>query len=197
MNKTITAERPSGDSIHPMRRFTLQILLLVFLLALCLSGYLTARHVLKLPFRSTNDALHQRGSAFTLDFLIPANTYLDEKITIGEVIQIRFKKEKSFYEKILRAISDLIPPQYRLFADLILLFFWFFCFMTLLRIFTFMGYGRSLRTSLLLAGITYYFMPDFSPGRLDDSMFLVIPLLIIVLRICLLRRKVRRKETET
>ncbi len=179
-----------------MRRFALQIALLLVLASLCLGGYLIARHTLKLPFRPTNDALHQKGSEFTLDFLIPAGTYLDERITIGEVIQIRFKKEKSIYERVIRALSDLIPPRYRLFADLLLFCFWFFCFMALSRVFTFMGYGRSLRASLLLGGITYYFMPDFSPGRLDDVVFLGVPLLIIALRIYLLRRKERRREIE-
>ena len=179
-----------------MRRFTLQLLLLLLLTSLCLGGYLTARHLLKLPFRPTNDTLHQRGSAFTLDFLIPAGTYLDEKITIEEVIKIRFKKEGSFFEKVLRAIAGLIPPRYRLGADLLLFCFWSFCFMTLIRIFTFMGYGRSLRASLLLGGITYYFMPDFSPGKGDDILFIVVPLLIIALRIYLLWRKERRRKIE-
>jgi hypothetical protein len=179
-----------------MRRFTLQLLILLLLTSLCLGGYLTARHILKLPFRPTNDVLHQRGSEFNLDFLIPVGTYLDEKITIGEIIQIRFKKEKSIYERVIRAISDLIPPRYRLFADLLLFFFWLFCFMALFRVFTFMGYSRSLRASLLLAGITYYFMPDFSPGRLDDLVFLGVPLLIIALRIYLLRRKESRGKIE-
>ena len=172
------------------------MLLLVLFASLCLGGYLAARHILKLSFRSTNDALHQRGSEFTLDFLIPAGTYLDEKITIREVIQIRFKKEKSLHERVFRAISDQIPPRYRLLANLLLFCFWLFCFMALFRVFTFMGYGRSLRTSLLLGGITYYFMPDFSPGRLDDVMFLIVPLLIIALRIYLLRSKERRGKIE-
>jgi hypothetical protein len=179
-----------------MRRFTLQILLLVLLASLCLGGYLTARHILKLPFRPPNDVLHQRGSAFTLDFLIPAGTYLNEKITIGEVIRICFEKERSLYKKVLRAISDLIPPGYRLVADLLLFLFWFFCFMTLFRIFTFMGYSRALRASLMLGGITYYFMPDFSPGKGDDIFFIVVPLLIIALQVYLLRRKERRREIE-
>jgi len=179
-----------------MRRFTLQLLLLLLLTSLCLGGYLYARHILKLPFKPTNEALHQQDSAFTLDFLIPSGTYLDERITIGEVIQIRLKKEKSIYRRVIGAISDLIPPRYRVVADLFLFFFWFFCFMVLIRIFTFMGYSRSLRTSLLLAGIIYYFIPDFSPGRLDDAVFLGIPLLIIALRICLLRSKKRRRKIE-
>jgi len=179
-----------------MRRLTLQLLLLLLLTSLCLGGYLYARHILKLPLRPTNDALHQEDSAFTLDFLIPSGTYLDERITIGEVIQIRFKKEGSFFEKVLRGIAGLIPPRYRLVADLLLFCFWFFCFMTLFRVFTFMGYSRALRASLLLGGITYYFTPDFSPGRLDDGVFLGVPLLIICLRIYLLRRKKRRRKIE-
>jgi hypothetical protein len=185
---------PSGDSNYAMRRFTLQVVLLVLLACLCLGGYLTARRILKLPFRPTNDALHQTDSGFTLDFLIPAGIYLDERITIGEVIQIRFKREKSIYEKVVRAVSDLIPPRYRLVADLLLFCFWIFTFMALIRVFTFMGYARSIRASLLLGGITYYFMPDFSPGRLDDAAFLGLPLLIIALRICLLQRKKRGEQ---
>ena len=196
MHRTGALEIPSGDAIHAMRRFTLQMLLLVLLACLCLGGYLTARRILKLPFRATNDAFHQKDSGFTLDFLIPAGTYLDEKITIGEVVQIRFKKEKSIYERVIRAVSELIPPRYRLVADLLLLCFWFLCFMALFRVFTFMGYGRSLRASLLLGGITYYFMPDFSPTRLDDIVFLGAPILIIALRIYLLRSRERRRNIE-
>lgn len=177
-----------------MCRFTLQILLLVFLASLCLCGYLLGRHILNLPFRHTNDALHQRGSDFTLDFLIPAGTYLNEKITIGEVIKIRFKREKSIYEKVMRAISELIPARYRFVADMAIFFLWFFCFMTFIRIFTFIGYSRSLRTSLLLAGITYYFMPDFSTGKGDDLLFILFPLFIIAFRAYLQWRRKKKKE---
>jgi hypothetical protein len=66
--------------------------------------------------------------------------------------------------------------------------------MVLFRIFSFMGYARSLRLSLLLGGITYYFMPDFSPGRRDDAVFLGAPLLIIALRIFLVRRRQKRRK---
>ena len=167
------------------------MVLLILIASLCLGGYLIARHTLKLQFRPTNDALHQRGSGLTLDFLIPAGTYLDKRITIGEVLQIRFKKEGSFFEKVLRAIAGLIPPRYRMAADLLLFCFWSFCFMALFRVFTFMRYGSSLRASLLLGGITYYFMPDFSPGKGDDILSIVVPLLIIALRLYLLRSKER------
>jgi len=168
--------------------------LIVLLASLVLGAYFTAQYILKLPFRATNDSLHQRDTGFTLDFLIPAGTYIDKKMTIGEVLQIRFKKEKSIYERLLGTISGLIPPKYRVIADLILFCFWLFGFMVLFRIFSFMGYTRSLRASLVFGGITYYFMPDFSPGRLDDAVFLGIPILIIVLRIIFLRRKKRHKN---
>lgn len=164
MNETIALEIPPGDSIHAMRRFTLQMLLLVLLASLCLGGYLTARHILKLPFRPTNDSLHQRGSAFTLDFLIPVGTYLDEKITIGEVIQIRFKKEKSIYERVLRVISDLIPPRYRLLADLLLFCFWFFCFMTLIRVFMALNHYHRV-----ILRVSYHTLRENDIGLLNSN----------------------------
>lgn len=176
---------------HAMKRTTFQVIILLLLASLCLSGYLLVRHILRLPFRSTNDTLHKRQSAFNLDFLIPSGTYLDEKITIGEVVKLRISKERPFYERVLRAFFDLIPPRYRYLADLFLFLFWLLCFMTFLRVFTFMGYGRALRGSLLLGGITYYFMPDFSPGKGDDIVFIGIPLLIIIAKAYLSHRKKR------
>ncbi|MFW6114677.1 MAG: hypothetical protein ACOC6E_00100 [Thermodesulfobacteriota bacterium] len=177
-----------------MRRFTLQMVLIALLASFCLGGYFTAQHILKLPFRSTNDVLHQRDTGLTLDFLIPAGTHIDEKMTIGDVLQIRFKKEKSIYTRVLRAISGLIPPKYRIIADLILFFFWCFTFMVLFRIFSFMGYARSLRVSLLFGGITYYFMPDFSPGKIDDLIFLAGAILIIGIKLFLLRSRKKEKK---
>ncbi|MBW2064356.1 MAG: hypothetical protein JRJ03_05425, partial [Deltaproteobacteria bacterium] len=161
-------------------------------------GFLAVRHVLQLPFRATNDALHKRDSAFTLDFLIPSGTYIDEKMTIGQVARIRFKKESSFYEKVLMALSEQIPQKYRYTADLFLFLFWCFLFMTFFRVFTFMGYARTLRTSLLFGALSYYFMPDFTPGKNDDAIFIGFALLIIVLRFILKkRRKKPLLEVET
>ena len=172
-----------------MQRKVLQVIIILLLASIFLSGFLLARHILHLPFRPTNDALHQKKSAFTLDFLIPSGTYLDETITIGEVIKIRFIKEKTPYQKVLRAFFDLIPQRYRFLANLFLFLFWFLCFMTFFRVFTFMGYGRSFRVSLLFGGITYYFMPDFSPGNGDDILFIGLPLFIILLRAYIHRGK--------
>ena len=175
-----------------MQRKFLQIIILLLVACVCLSGFLIVKHILHLPFRSTNDALHKKNSAFTLDFIIPSGTYLDKTITIGEVIKIRFTKEKTPYEKVLRAFFDLIPHRYRFLANLFLFLFWFLCFMTFFRVFTFMGYGRSLRGSLFFGGITYYFMPDFLPGKGDDILFIGLPVLIILLRTYIHRRKEKR-----
>jgi hypothetical protein len=179
-----------------MKRTIFQVILLLFLASICLSGFLLFRHVLQLPFRSTNDALHQTRSALNLDFLIPSSTYLDDKITIGEVIKIRIKKVTPLYERVLQPFSDLIPVRFRYLADLLLFFFWSFSFMTFFRVFTFMGYGRALRGSLLLGGCTYYFMPDFSPGRMDDISLIGFPVMMILLRMYILRRKKQRYTTK-
>jgi hypothetical protein len=165
-----------------MVKAILQVLLLILLAALCISGYFLVDHFLNLPFRSTNDTFHKNESPITLDFLIPQGTHIDEKMTINEVIKIRFKKETTFYDRILTSLSDVIPGKYRLIADLVLFVFFSFLYMTFLRVFTFLGYGRSLRISLFLGACTYYFMPDFTAGKWDDSVFIGMALLIIILR---------------
>ena len=175
-----------------MKKSIYQGILLILLASFCIVGFLLANHILKLPFRQTNDALHKKGSAITLDLLIPSGTYIDDTITIGEVIKTRTKKETTFYESLLKSTADLIPARYRYVADFIMFLFWTFLFMTFFRVFTFMGYGRALRGSLLLGGLVYFFMPDFSPEKIDDTVFIGIPLSIIILRAYVARRKKKR-----
>ena len=177
-----------------MKKALFQVILISFFISLCLGGFLLAKHILQLPFRPANDALHKKGAAMTLDFLIPGGTYLDDRTTIGEVIKIRLKKTGSPFEKALQSLSDLIPPRYRYLGDILLFFFWTLSFLTLFRVFTFMGYGRALRASLFLGGVTYYFMPDLSPGSGEDILFVGFPLLIIFFRFHLVRRKRKKKK---
>ncbi|MBC8466266.1 MAG: hypothetical protein H8D55_00345 [Deltaproteobacteria bacterium] len=177
-----------------MKKAVFQLILVLVFISLCLGVFLLTKHILQLPFRATNDALHEEGAAMTLDFLIPGGTYLDEKATIGEVIKIGLEKTSSPFEKTLQSLSELIPPGYRYLGDLLLFFFWTLSFLTFFRVFTFMGYGRALRASLLLGGVTYYFMPDFSPGSREDILFVGFPLLIIFFRFYLIRRRKAKKN---
>ena len=179
-----------------MQRSIYQGILLILLASSCIIGFLFVKHILQLPFRQTNDALHKKGSAVNLDLLIPSGTYIDDSMTIGEVVKIRTKKETSFYDAFLKSIADLIPAPYRYIADFIIFLFWTFLFMTFFRVFTFMGYGRALRGSLLLGGLVYFFMPDFSPEKIDDAVFIGVPLSIIILRTYIYRRKKKRGRAE-
>lgn len=169
-----------------------QLILLALFILLLLSGCIVVKHVLQLPFRASNDALHQNDAFIDLDFLIPAGTYINEQMTIGEVLEIRMSKKASPFEKMLHAFSQLITPKYRYMADLLLFLFWAFIYMTFLRVFTFMGYGRAIRVSLVLGGLSYYFLPDFSPGRFDDIIFICIALLIIIIRVYIRKKKKRK-----
>jgi hypothetical protein len=171
-----------------MKKVILQLILVLSLACLCAGGFLFGRHLVQLPFRAANDALHKDGAPFTLDFLIPGGAYVDEKTTIGDVIRIKLKKTGSPFDRFLRTVSDQIPPRYRYIGDVLLFFFWTLCFLTFLRVFTFLGYARALRISLLFGGITYYFMPDFSPGSGDDIVFVLFPILIILIKFYLARR---------
>jgi hypothetical protein len=179
-----------------MKRSISQCILLLLLAILCTAGILFVKHILELPFRPTNDALHKKKSVFTLDFLIPGATYIDDKMTIGDIITVRVQKETSFYETLLKSIADLVPARYRYVANFIVFLFWTFLFMTFFRVFTFMGYGRALRGSLLLGGMVYFFMPDFSPGNIDDSTFVGIPVSIIIFRSYVSWRKRKRDNIE-
>lgn len=167
------------------------MMLLLLLAAVCIGGYLLSENFLSLPFRSTNDSLHENESVITLDFLIPGGTHIDEKMTIDEVIRIRFKQETTFYENLLKSISTLIPGKYLYLADLVLFVFWFFLYLTFIRVFTFMGYGRSVRVSLFVAACTYFFMPDFTVGKMDDFFFIGFALFIIILRAFILHRRAK------
>lgn len=170
------------EGTHSMNKTVAQITLLLLLLAFCVMAVVLVREVLQLPFGPTNDNLHQKGSAFTLDWFIPAGTYIESAMTIQDVITIRLQQETSTFKTTLQSLSELIPFRYRLLLDLVQFSFWAFLWMTFFRVFTFMGYGRALRTSLLMGGIMYNFMPDFSPGKMDDAVFLCIPILIILVR---------------
>ncbi len=174
-----------------MRKTVAQIILLLSLIGLFAAGALAVDRVLDLPFRSANDTLHGMNAPITLDFLIPGGTYIDEKMTIGQVVRLHAEKKMSIYEQMVDTVSRLIPLRYILLADLLMFLFWSFMFMTVIRVFTFLGYGRALRASLLLGGVVYYFMPDFTLGMIDDAVFVVVPLLIIISSAAFRRRKRR------
>ncbi|MFC1892320.1 hypothetical protein ACFLZT_08015 [Thermodesulfobacteriota bacterium] len=177
-----------------MKRTVLQIILIVFLVIIGISGYILADRIYQLPFRETNDALHNEGSSFNLDFLIPSGTHIDEKMTVGEVLKIRTEKQASLYERVVRSLTGVIPVNFRYLFNLSLFLFWSFLFMTFFRIFTFMGYGRALRVSLFLGACTYLFMPDFFPVIYDDILLLVVILLLIVLRSYILYKRKKRNK---
>ena len=52
--------------------------------------------------------------------------------------------------------------------------------MTFFRVFTFMGYWRAFRVRLIMAGVTYAYMPDLVPGSRDDFVFVALPATLVV-----------------
>jgi len=134
--------------------------------------YLITHKILSMEFRAANDALHQQEAPITLDFLIPGGTYVDEKMTIGEVIKVRLQKPKGRFDSFLRKFSKSIPRKYLLLATMILYIFWTFIFLVFFRIFTWIGYRVALSISFLAGSLVYFFMPDLMLGRIDDGVFL-------------------------
>ena len=134
--------------------------------------YLITHKILSLQFRAANDALHRQQAPITLDFLIPGGTYVDEKMTIGEVLKIRMQKPEERFDSFLRKFSESIPQKYLLLGTIILYLFWTFIFLVFFRIFTWISYSVALSISFFAGSLVYFFMPDLIFGRIDDVLFL-------------------------
>lgn len=157
------------------------------------TAWLVCQKTVSLPFRQTNDALHEQDSPITLDLLIPAGIYIDEKMTIGQVVRLRFQMPGSRLTLFLAKISGVIPVRYRLVGTAILYVFWTFLFLVFFRIFTWMRYASALGISFLCGAIVYFFMPDLIIGRLDDWIFLVWSFVLLAA----IRWRLKRKRTES
>jgi hypothetical protein len=146
---------------------------LLFLVIGAGTVYLISHKILSMEFRAANDALHKAEAPITLDFLIPGGTYVDEKMTIEEVVKIRLQKPEKKLDSFLRKLSEIIPHKYLLLASMILYLFWTFIFLVFFRIFTWIGYSVALSISFFAGSLVYFFMPDLMFGRTDDAVFLV------------------------
>lgn len=134
--------------------------------------FMIGQKVFSMPFRATNDALHKQEAPITLDFLIPGGTHIDDKMTVGQVIRIRFDKPKGRMNNFIKEISKQIPFKYRFLGTLALYLFWTFLFLIFFRIFTWMRYVLALSISFFAGSLVYFFMPDLVLGRIDDVGFL-------------------------
>jgi hypothetical protein len=144
----------------------------LFLVIAVGTAYLISHKILSLKFRATNDALHKQQAPITLDFLIPGGTYVDEKMTIGEVVKVRLQKPRRKLDDFLLKLSEIIPAKYLLLGTLLLYLFWTFLFLVFLRVFTWIGYGLALSISFFAGSLVYFFMPDLMFGKIDDVVLL-------------------------
>ena len=148
------------------------VLSLVSLIAIISVFYTGFRKILSLPFRQTNDLLHAQGFPLTLDFLIPEGRYIDETMTVKEVLHYRLHKPSKKYQLFLSKVSENIPVKYRVTATTVFYLFWTLLFLVFFRIFTWMRYTTALFISFLFGATVYFFMPDFIMGKIDDSIFI-------------------------
>ncbi|MGB5991174.1 MAG: hypothetical protein WBG61_02500 [Desulfobacterales bacterium] len=167
------------------------VLSLVSFIAIISVFYTGFRKILSLPFRQTNDLLHEQGFPLTLDFLIPAGLYIDETITVKEILHSRLHKPSKRIHLFLSKVSESIPVKYRITATTVFYLFWTLLFLVFFRIFTWMNYTTALFISFLCGASVYFFMPDFIMGKIDDSIFLGWALTLLGLRWWKKRKKVK------
>ena len=156
--------------------------------------YLGSRKILSLPFRQTNDLLHEKDFPVTLDFLIPAGFYIDEKMTVQEVLYHRLHNPGQQAHLFLSKVAESIPVKYRITATTIFYLFWTLLFLVFFRIFTWMRYSTALMWSFLLGALVYFFMPDFVLGKFDDGVFLAWALALFGFRWLRKRNSVKRAQ---
>ena len=144
---------------------------LLFLIIGAGTVYLISHKILSMEFRAANDFLHRQEAPITLDFLIPGGTYVDAKMTIGEVVKTRIQKPKKKFDNFLRKFSESIPRKYLLLGTMILYLFWTFLFLVFFRIFTWISYSVALSMSFFAGSLVYFFMPDLIFGSVDDVLF--------------------------
>ena len=167
------------------------VLSLVSLIAIISVFYTGFRKILSLPFRQTNDLLHAQGFPLTLDLLIPEGRYIDETMTVKEVLHYRLHKPSKKYHLFLSKISENIPVKYRVTATTVFYLFWTLLFLVFFRIFTWMRYTTALFISFLFGAVVYFFMPDFIIGKIDDSIFVGWALALLGLRLWMKRKNVK------
>ena len=166
-----TAKKVSDMHI-PRKAIRVLIALTVCVMALT-TALVVGNKVLSLPFRHTNDLLHQNDAPVTLDLLIPAGIYIDTEMTIKEVLQIRFRGPQKSMGVFFEKISKTIPMKYRILSAGILYLFWVIVFMAFFRIVTWMRYATAMAAAFVAGAIVYYFMPDVELGRVDDTIFIL------------------------
>jgi hypothetical protein len=150
----------------------LRTIIALIIIFIFVSGcYVVSKQLLALPFRETNDLLHQQNAAFTLDFLIPGGTYIDEKMSIEEVIRLRFRTPSNKIDRVIEKISQAIPAKYRILGTGMLYLFWVMVSLSFFRIVTWMRYATALSAAFLAGAFMYYFMPDLMAGKMDDAAF--------------------------
>jgi hypothetical protein len=167
------------------------VLSLVSLIAIISVFYTGFRKILSLPFGQTNDLLHEQGFPLTLDFLIPAGLYINETITVKEILHYRLHKPNKRFHLFLSKISESIPVKYRITATTVFYLFWTLLFLVFFRVFTWMRYTTALFISFLFGATVYFFMPDFIMGKIDDSIFLGWALTLLGLRWWTKRKSVK------
>ena len=162
---------------------------MVSLIVIISFSYTGFRKILSLPFRQTNDLLHEQGFPLTLDFLIPAGLYIDETITVKEVLYHRLHKPGQKAHLFLSKVTESVPVKYRIAATTVFYLFWTLLFLVFFRIFTWMRYTTALFISFLFGATVYFFMPDFIMGKIDDSIFLGWALTLLGIRWWTIRKK--------
>ncbi len=93
-------------------------------------------------------------------------------------------------------IDKALGPQAGVILRVAMFVFFILIFMTFFRIFTFMGYFRSVRAAVFCAAVLYALLPNPTGELWDEILFLAIAVALIVIRATWVQHKRRRKKSK-
>jgi hypothetical protein len=93
-------------------------------------------------------------------------------------------------------IDQALGPQAGVILRVAMFVFFILVFMTFFRIFTFMGYFRSVRAAVFCAAVLYALLPNPTGELWDEILFLAIAVALILIRATWVQQKRRRKKSK-
>jgi len=121
----------------------------------------------------------------------------ETKMTIGQALDDYLNVPAGLVTQISRKIiDDFLGAQGRVIARVGLWLFFALMFMAFFRVFTFMGYFRSMRAALFSGAVLYALLPNPTGRIWDEVLFLAIATALIVIRAAYVQRKRRRRKAK-
>lgn len=187
----------SEERKKEIRRYVVRTLAALMAALVIIATLAGITHVgLNLNFKKTHDFLAKHDLGWITETIYPHPKLVGPEFTIGQVISERWKTRLTWLEQAAVKVDEMIGLRMQIILRVVFWLWLCFVFMTFFRVFTFMGYTRSLRTALFMGALFYAMLPNPTRTTWDEYTFLSIGAGIILLRFIWVRSRRRKKLVE-